>query len=348
MAMRYMDSCDHYDESAYIGLKWTGNVLGGESVPNGRNGRGIAPGAGVIKTLDYQASWVIGFAYNPENTGKWLHSIIYYLSATNVNTMLTLVVEDDGTLSLYGGNNLNLIGNTAGNFSLHQNTWNYFEVKSELSGTMPISVLGTLRVNGVTLIEGTAETGWNATDTLLGLGTANVHGFTGGGTVDSVPICDDFYIAAIDGTGSVNDFAGDLQLGVLFPRADVTMDWTAVGGDTATGWDHVNEQFAEANDDTIYIEDNNAGDKVNFEWQPVSPFTGAIIAVHYGVLNRKDQEGTRTFQQYAQGSYFNGPITSPGDAYDYTFYAMDEDPATSMPWTQDGFNAATFGIKLIS
>ena len=353
MAMRFMDSCDHYDEQEYIALKWTVNVIqSANSVPNGRNGRGVQPGSGIGKTLDYQASWVVGFAYNPGNSLGWAgNGSLYYLSAANNNVVSLLVVESDGTLSVYAGQQGTgtLLGNTAGLFSLNPNTWNYIELKTELTGSTPISATCTLRVNGITMFTANGKTGVNAATTLLGLGTANFHMFIGGGTLDTDPIFDDIYIAAIDGTGSVNDFAGDIALGVLFPTSDLTMAWTAVGGDTATGWDHVNETFAQVNDDTIYIEDNNPGDEANWTWQPVTPFTGSIVAVHYGVLNRKDQEGTRTFMQIAQGvSAGNGPLLSPGDAYCYSFYAMDEDPATSEVWTQDGFNAATFGVKLVS
>ena len=349
MAVQFGDSTDHYDISSYIGLKWTQNILNEAQsavAPTGRGPRAILLKNGISKTLTYQNHWFTGFALyvNTAVTG----AIIYNVSAAGQSsaTMATVRTEDDGTISIVAGNNLTLIANsgTAG-IVLSANTWNYIEVGVTTSGTTPIMVTVTLRLNGVQILTGTASTGVNASATVLGTNQCNAHGFFY--TSSASAYARDFYIADGSGSGSVNGFIGDVALSVLFPRADVLAQWTAVGGSGATLWNHVNPAFPETNDDTIYIEDNNPGDVANFLWEPITPFTGTIPFIHYGVYNRKDAEGTRTFQQTTHAAA-NGPVISAGETYLYNLFAMDQDPATSLPWTQTNFNAAQFGLELVS
>jgi hypothetical protein len=350
MAAQFGDSTLHYDESSYIGLKWTSNILNtAESAvaPAGRGARAILLKNGISKTLTYQATWFVGWAVyvNSPLSG----AVVYNLSAAGSSSavMATVRVEDDGTISILAGNNLNLIANSsASGISLNANTWYYFEVGVALSGTTPITATVTFRLNGTQILTGSASTNVNASGTLLGETKANVHQFFWSSSNSAYAT--DFYIADGSGSGTVNGFIGDMTYQIIFPRADVAgNNWTAVGGSTSTLWDHVNAQFPETNDDTIYIEDDTADDVANFLWEPIATFTGTIPFIHYGVLNRKDAEGTRTMQQTTHGSA-NGPLISAGDTYLYNFFAMDADPATGIAWTQAGFNASQFGLVTVS
>jgi hypothetical protein len=350
MAVQFGDSTDHYDLQSTIPLKWNEAILGSASsavAPPGRGPRAILLKNGIFKTLTYQTKWFTGFALYINNVVSGAN--VYSLSAafSNSATLATLNTQDDGTLSIFAGNSLNLIGNSASvGLTLFADVWNYIEIGVTLSGTTPIMATVTLRVNGIQILTGTASTGVNAASTLIGTNQANVHAYTFNTTAGSA-YARDFYIADGSGAGSVNGFIGDIALSALFPRADVTMAWTAVGGTGSTGWNHVNPQFPETNDDTIYIEDDNPTDVANFLWQPITPFTGTIPFIHYGVYHRKDAEGTRTFQQTTHG-VANGPSISPGDSYQYNFFAMDQDPATTLPWTQANFNASQFGLVITS
>jgi hypothetical protein len=350
MAAQFGDSTLHYDESSYIGLKWTANIINGAQsavAPAGRSTRAILLNNGISKTLTYQSSWFVGWAVyvNSPLAG----AIVYNLSAARSSsaTLATVRVEDDGTISILAGNNLNLIANSsASGIALNANTWYYFEVGVQLTGTAPIMATVTFRLNGVQILTGTASTNVDAANTLLQETKANTHQLFWSSSNSAYAT--DFYIADGSGSGSVNTFIGDMMYQLIFPRADVAgNNWTAVGGVTSTLWDHVNDQFPETNDDTIYIESDTPTDVANFLWEPINPFTGTIPFIHYGVLNRKDAEGTRTMQQTTHG-VANGPLISSGDTYLYNFFAMDQDPATGIPWTQAGFNASQFGLVLVS
>jgi hypothetical protein len=348
MAVQFGDSTDHYDLQSDIGLKWTQNILDAATniaAPPGRGTRAILLKNGVSKTCTYQTVWFTGFALyvNTAVSGATVYALSAAGSASA--TLAVMRMENDGTLSILAGNALNLIANSGAGTIINANTWNYFEVGVTLSGTTPIMATVTLRVNGIQILTGTASTGVNASGTLLGTNQANTHSYFYNSVASAA--MRDVYIADGSGAGSVNGFIGDIALSTLFPRADVLAQWTAVGGVGSTLWNHVNPQFPETNDDTIYIEDNNNGDVANFLWQPIAPFSGTIPFIHYGVYNRKDAQGSRNFRQTTH-AVANGPTVSPGDSYRYDFFAMDQDPATSLPWTQANFNASQFGLVVTS
>lgn len=352
MAMRFMDSVDHYDLAADITSKWSINpTISATITTAGRNGQGLVIGGSLGKTLDYQSGWVVGAAWRFTSPQGFSQSPIYQLMAANQSAgiLVQMVMEADGSLSVWAGQRGagTLIGNTA-NISppliIATNRWYYIEIKSSLSGSPTISASVTLRVNGVTILSGSASTNILVSSTLTNQAKGNFHAFAGD-SANGQTIIDDIYIADMSGTGAINDFAGDLKISVLYPASDDTFTWTAVGGTTSSGFDHVNATFPETNDDTIYIKSTSTGAVADFFWQQLSTFTGTIVAVHYGIYARKDDEGSREFQPTIHGSA-TGSVVAPGDTYLYYFNAYDEDPATGVPWTLSGFNATDFGVKI--
>lgn len=346
MAMQFMDSTDHYSTFTDIDQKWTFN--GGASItnspPSGRGTQALNLGnQGVAKTLTYQSGWVTGFAVNV--SGAISAGPFYKLSAANDTPISQCWIESDGSISLYSGNKSTLIFNTGTGtpaFFMQSFAWYYVEVKSAITGTTPMAVTMNLRVNGIPLGSGSASVGTNASATLIGIAQANYHQYEGP-VLSGTAFMRDIYIADLSGSGSVNDFTGDLKIAVVYTTANSTFaGWTAVG--SGTGWNTVNPQFPENNGTGTYIVDQGgSGNVANFLWQPVSTFTGGIVAVHFGVYARKDDEGSREFQHTVHGST-QGTMISPGDSYLYYFIALDQDPATGVPWTQSGFDSSSFGV----
>lgn len=348
MSMVFMDGCDHYDQNSTIELKWTVNN-GCTSLPGGRNGRCISIGAGFVgKTLQYSQGWVVGFAANFQTTVGWGGEAQLYEVFHAGDTRLGWIsVETDATITLHAGNQV--IGNSGmgpdgSTFSFHPVSWYYIEIKTNLGSSSEGTVLVDIvvRVNGVIVVSGSGDSLIPINTLLLNVPSANFHRFSAGGVVDGTMLLDDLGIATTIG-GSVTDFFGDIKLGALFPRQDEQTDW--VPTPSGPSFSCVNEPFPDG--DTSYISSFTPGEQDNFDWQPVSTFIGTIVAVHYGVYARKDDEGSRSFQLTCNGLNV-GPVFSPGDTYVYYFFCMDEDPTTGVPWTQDGFNATTFGVNLIS
>jgi hypothetical protein len=344
----------HYDRQTpvaqpdYISLKWTQNIIDGVNWAGlvGRTAGALNLGIqGVGKTVQYSSSVVIGAAWNFVGDEGPSKNNIYSFSAANETTLGELWLESDFTLSLYGGGHQNLIANSGSGsppLTLKGNVYYYIEVKCTVfdNDPLPMTITMDLHVNGVEVCNGTGSVGQTAADTLLGIAKGNYHTFRAGAVSGATYLCD-LYIADLTAGGILSNFAGDISIATVFPRADVTMNWTPVGG--ASGTACVNPQYPETNDDTIYIKDNNPGDVANFDWQPIPAFTGTIIGVHYGIFNKKDGESTRSIQQTTEGTP-NGPILYPSDQYRYDFFGMDADPGTGAAWTQSGFNSATFGV----
>lgn len=352
--VQFLDSCDHYDETSYISLKWNVPGFGTSSTSAGRNGRGISfnNSGGLGKSLTHQSGWVFGWAINIGFTeGAVGEGSFYQASHAGDTNLFTIFSEGDGSVSLYAGNGRHaLIQNSGTNgFFLKSGIWYWFDCKFSITNGMTMQVTATFRVNTQVWCSGSGDTGIASSSLLLQTPTTNFHQFFNPSGVTNI---DDIVIADMSGSGSVNDFFGDTMLSALFPRADVTANWTAVGGSTSTMWDHVNDQFAETNDDTIYIKSDTVAQDANMQWQPTSvPAGGSIVAVHYGCLARKDAEGSRSFEQTVgpTGAFEQvGPTWYPGDSYSYFFFAMDEDPGTSLPWTASGFNSTDFGVQLVS
>lgn len=351
MAMQFMDGVGHYDQVGDITAKWTVSILNGVSVTTG-GGRdtGLSPNnvlalsQGIGKTLTYQSGWVCGWAVNFNSNRGWSAGGHYTLSAANETTLAEVWIESDGSISLYGGNHQVLLGNSGTAsvpFNFVTQRWYYFEVKTQLSGSTPILATMTVRVNGIPIISGTGSTGVNASQTLLGSAAGNFHSIFN--VTQGTTSIQDIYIADLSGAGSVNDFAGDIKIETIFTTANTTFaGWSAVG--TGTGWNTINPQYPEINGSSTYIIDaGGTGNIANFLWQPVATFTGNIVAVHYGIYGRKDDQGTREFQHTVHGST-QGTVISPGDTYQYYFLALDQDPATGLPWTQANFDTSAFGV----
>jgi len=358
LMIAFCDGGDHYDQDAYMMLKWNVNEGGAHSVAAGREGRGFRGGLGLGKTLYYQSAWVVGFAgyiSGPSSGWSVTSGLIYECSATNEVPLFQVFIGNDKSLNLGapGGT-----WATSGPNFLSANVWNYYEFKFSFSNggppLFPIIGSATARLNSdpVTDFSGSGVTGHYISDTLLGIPEANFHKLIEpGGNLGFIN--DDLYIADQSGVGSVNDFAGlksppalvpGIVLGALFPISDVsTGGWTQVGGPGGL-WAAMNDQFAETNDDSIYINANTTGNAWRCKFATANPLY-QISCVHYGNFNRKTGESSRSVQQSIRGNP-RGNAWQPTDTYKYDFNAYDQDPMTGAPWTIANFDAADFGLGI--
>lgn len=341
MALRFGDSFEPYASGNLLQM-WT--LGSGSIIPGGRNGQGLQVGAGasIQKTLDYQSTWILGFAVNFGTVG--FNTSLCFFGAPFTShvgaTLAVVTIENDGTVSAYGGTT-HLIGNSAGTLVLHANTWYYFEVKVTYSGSSPISVTTVVKVNGQTIINGTAITGINSTDLIIQDAKSDYFGISGLSGFGNT-IFDDVYIC--DGTGIVNnDFLGDIKILAVYPITDETTQWTPIGG--VSHFSLVNEHPPD--DDTTYIESNTVGQIDDFLFQPISTFSGTVPGVLYSIYARKDDEGTRSIKHTVSGA---PPVGVPeiflSDLYVYTKVPFDTDPDGG-GWTVGAFNVKHFGVKLI-
>ena len=354
--MEFMDSFDHYNTSDELVTKWTS--ANGATIGAGRNGQGLILGSGyTFKSLSLQNTWIVGFAFNLDiATGFGPMSVMYQIS--NVGTVIgSMAIDSDGSISFWAGNGFNnLIASTltppsGPPFYIQPRTWYYFEIEWTIGSGTNLVVGAELKINNVTKAIGSKASGVDGTGLLIPNSGANVHAWSTPDVFGSL-IIDDLNIKNANGAYN-NTFIGDIKIGVLFPRADVTTGWTGlVGGNQ---YSQINSQFPLGDASYVYATSNPLTPSTpydNFNWQPVSPFLGSIVAVQYLVWARKDDEGTREIQQFygTPGNVAPGalsPVWSLGDTYLYYYYDMDVNPSTTLPWVQADFNASQFGFQLV-
>jgi hypothetical protein len=194
-----------------------------------------------------------------------------------------------------------------------------------------------LRLNGETIAS---DTGIDTQE-----GSSNYHAAVGLHSVSHGPVFDDFYVC--DGTGSKNnDFLGIVKAVPIFPSAEHTIEWeTMVGGSDHA--DAVAEQ--EPDDDTSYIEDDDAGDKDIFEYGDITDSLVSIDGLMLHTLCRETDATTFDIIQivrsggteYDQASQLVGS-SSFVNRYDL----LESDPDTGIDWTKTGINSAQFGVKV--
>jgi hypothetical protein len=347
MGTAFADSTDHYRVTNDISLKWTENVISSArigTIPDGSGKNGLSVSSGVGKTLAYSNSWCVGFRLYFDSAAGWGgQGVLYICSAANDTPLGVVTVAHDGTINLWAGNQNVLIGNSSSaGFSFHGNTSYYVEIATATSGgsiSTNITTTMSLAVNGVTLISGaTGNAGVNWSQTLLGTNQANYHQFQDGNIVNGKAWVRDLYIAHDTGA-----FYGDIGLGADFPDSDVTTTGFSTVGGTGGFFNHVNPQYPDINDDTIYIQASIAGSEAYFLFTSLA-VSETIPFVHLGCYHKKDAEGTRTFRLTMNGVEVS-PTISPGDDYRYDFFPLDADP-NGNPWTIAVFNATSFGVKI--
>jgi len=194
-----------------------------------------------------------------------------------------------------------------------------------------------LRLNGETIAS---DTGVNTQE-----GTSNYYASVSLDSLHRKARFDDFYIC--DGTGSKNnDFLGLVKVVPIFPESEHTVEWeTMIGGSNHA--DAVAEVTPD--DDTSYIEDDDAGDKDIFEYGDI---TDSLVSVDGLILHTICRETDATSFDIIQ------IVRSGGSEYDQTSQAvgsssyvnrydiLESDPDTGLDWTKTGINSSQFGVKV--
>ena len=341
--LKYCDSFDHYTS---LLSKWTQIFAASISGAAGRNGNGLllSGGGSVLKTLGLQSAFVIGFAYRINTTGT-PSGTPYILSAVNTSrglaTVCQLSILPDNTLAMYAGNSVLIFNPKTFVFSI--GTWNYIELTINLTagGGGNVNVAAVLHVNGQSIASGNADAALATTFLLSNSNQANVHSFsacvvTGSCNIDDIYICDQ--------SGGVNNtFLGDVKIGCIFPRQDVTTQWTPSSG--MAHFSLVNEHVPD--DDTTYVYDNNIGDKDTYYFDNVSAFSGQIQGAQLCIYARKNDEGSRALRDIANaGAFVGANDIYLGDTYSYHTVPYDTNPAGGGAFTPANINATDFGVKL--
>jgi hypothetical protein len=337
MALRFCDSFDHYDTAHLIG-KWTlfpssssDATIGTTSARNGGQALAVTR-SGVAKTVDNISTWIVGGAFNWTAYGGGV-SLINVITATT-----NWAIQGDGTIKVSGpGGSL---GQTNPIDAISLNKYYYVEMKTVLhssTGSVEIRINGQSKLT----VSGVNTAAANNADVV------NVSG-PGGGVICYV---DDFYVC--DGSGSNNNFLGDVQIGILKPRAEGDkLEWVPNGTGTVH-FSRVNE--TPPDDDTSYVSSTMTGTSTTgpsdlYLFDTVST-TRLVLGVQTNIFARKDDEGNRAISVLTS----NASTISQGDptgryvnlTYIDYLNQFDVNPIGSGTWSPTVMNTMQWGVEVV-
>lgn len=340
--LRFIDGFDHYTTAAAYAYKYnaytttltpsTGRRSGSNAARFGNYG-----GDYLLKTLDDQATWIVGFAYKRDYASNDEKPILQLRDNTGEVQVALCMHGIDGLLRLWRGDQKTLLATST--VALPTGSWNYIELKTfinDTTGTME------LRVNGVTVATYTGDTKYSST-----IGTARSIWLSGGvysssyyGWIDDLYICDD------QGTAN-KGFLGDVRIDTIYPTgAGSQTDFTPVG--TGNNWDNVNDTNPDG--DTGYNASEVVGDTDLFAFSDLPSISGTIFGVQANLNARKDDAGTGGMKPviYLASTEYEGTEKAMSDSYFDHTTIWELNPNTAVAWTQSDINGAEFGYKVAS
>ena len=331
--LRFIESFDHIS-AATTTPKWDAAPL--LNAVTKRTGiQSARTSTALNKTLDSQATWVIGFAWY--TTGWVARDILRLLDTATIH--VTLAMNAAGALIVTrNGTQLAISPNAA----VSINTWHWIEAKFTIADAPNGS--WQVKVDGVdAIVAGTGDTrnGGNASANKINFYDAVAYD----GYVDDVVMQD-----GQDGTATqgapFNDFLGDclVRCGVVTGDG-ANQQFTPLGG--GTHFSEVDE--IPPDEDTSYNSDAVAGHKDTYT-HAASGVTGTPLAVQVCSRVKKDDAGLRTARSIIKSgaSYGNGVTRATAAGYETWSDIFALDPDTGLPWSKAAIDASEIGLEVIA
>jgi hypothetical protein len=278
---------------------------------------------------------VVGFAFYMTTEAGYLR--VYTDNGFSyLDAQWSVALQADRKISFWRGDSdtLGTLIDTTASPVIVASSWNFIEVKVLCSDTGTY----TVKCNGVTVLNGSADTQNEPTPSLTGLAVSAPSG-TG---------IDDLYV--LDGTGTANnDFLGDCKVECLIPQIG---NGAHIGLTCSTGSDHgalVDER--PANDDTDYNFGTTPGVKDTYTFTDVTT-VGTIKAVQVSARAKKTDTATKELAIVTRIGGVDAPdgATQAVAATTYGQYQQiwEKRPTDNGDWTITDINGAEFGVKIVT
>lgn len=343
MALRFMDSFNHYTSSADFLLKWTTNSSSTISAGNGRFATGCLRftnfNQGATKSIDAQGTWIIGFSLKLSALPSATVRLFKWMDAGS--TQMEMKIQSTGAIQVMR-NGTAVTGGTSVN-TMTAGVWYHIEWKTKFLDSISSGDCA-VRVNGTEWLTVSA-----AQDTKA---TANT-------TADSFGFCADFNEArtidvsdlyVLDGTGSSNnDYVGDCRVEALFPNGDGTYSqFTGSDGNSANNSLLVDETAP--NGDTDYVESSTATQIDTYSMADLSSTPNNVRGTQTVLYARKTDAGTRQMAALMRiaATDYAGATHDLGSSFQMHMHCRDVSPNTGIAFTASEINAIEAGPKLIA
>lgn len=344
MSLRFIDGANGYD-TAQVLRKWTSSVGTGTTTVNATSGRRSGPGLRfanwdrqLIKTLDNQSTWIIGFGFRCSALPVGVRRGICALIVEGVGHQCSIAINNFGQIEALrdwppSGNVL-----ATSTATITANTYTYIEVKYVIHNTV-----GSIEVrkDGVTIIDVSNVDTQAAAVTYANQIQLMVTSSAEAVTVDY----DDIYVC--DATGIINNnFLGDLRVDAVFPNAvgNSSMFTPSAG----VNWQNVDDDPAD--DDVTYNSASGTGAIDTYAFPDIAPTVGTVHGLVSYLTMKKDEAAVHTAQAVIRRGSTNYPSTHKTLTTSYAMYqeVHETDPSTLAQWTIANVNAAEFGLELVS
>lgn len=345
MAMRFMDSFDHYTSTER--LKKYDYMNNGPAIVAGvgRNGtagmQSVAQNGGnnnIGITFDNQPTWIVGFSVELDGWPTAQTSLVRIrdgaLSGTEqmsveVTTLGHLAVARGGTIIATGPSVLSLsvahhiqfkttINNTTGSYELRFNS----VTELSASGT-DTQQSGNAFANSIELGKDGGSAVWN---------------------FDDFWICDGVD-SGVSGAPN-NDFLGDLRIQYRAPSGNGNSSgMTGSDGNSTDNYLLVDESAP--NGDTDYVAGDSVGDKDTYAIQDLTPTAGTVYGVQVLSWARKTDAGARSICNVVRSASVEEDSPDYSLAIDYDYYRdLRQDDPSNNQWTISAVNAMEAGTKV--
>lgn len=343
MVCRFIDGFDYYS-TADLNRKWTfvgssatvvsspiRTGVGGLQITNS-NSFGM-----ISKTLDDQASWVVGFAFRIGSLSG-VDVIVQFIDVATVQCGLRRL--GDGTLQVTRGEST-AVANGTSVAAIAIGIWYYIEMKVTISDSIGSNTC-EVYLNGANIITVDAAEDLKATANA----SADVIMFQSRSSTGT-NLFDDLYI--FDGTGAENnDVIGDVKVQAHYPDTNgTTSDFLGSDADSVDNYLLVDE--VDTDDDSTYVESNTPGDIDLYEVDDFADTPSAIHAVQINAVSKKVDAGGRTMRivtRPVSTNIFGASINPSAASYVNETQVYDLDPEVSSAWTESTFNDTEFGIEV--
>lgn len=335
MALRFMDSFDHYTVALD---KWdteSGAKPANIDTTVGRfvNGSLLLGGASfsgfLTKDISTQNEYIAGFAVLfPSDC---LFDVIFATAGGSKVAEITLTAPDIQLKNAAGST----VATAAS--SITAATWQFVEFRVKQSPT-----LGEIecRVNNVTVASAINQ---NMGSTAISQIRIEAH------ATSAVVNIDDLYVLDTTGSAPQNTFIGDSRITVLRPKANGNdNNFTPTGA--STNFEAVDDALQDG--DATFVEAGQLGAKEDynqFDFTDLGISPGTIFSTQVVNCAKKTDAGALRYkdQMVIAGTVFSSTeVTANSSLYKMSTFLNDVDPSDSAAWTEAKIAAAGSGIEI--
>lgn len=338
MALKWVEGWDQYGTTVTataVGLQARYPVATVAANPIVRAGRlfgqSISNSNGVSNTklmtpnLGNMATVIVGSAFYFDN--DFSDRLIVLWEDDGATEGFNVRLTSSGTLQAYRGNSLLATSGAV----ISEDTWYYLEMKVTVANSGSYEI----RVNGVNVLSGSADTRAGATNDYANRVEFYIR-------INNNTFIDDTYICDASGSDN-NDFLGDSRVETLYPTADgSSSDFTP-----STGMDNyamVDDESGGLDSDSTYVESSTTNHRDTYTFTDLTTIN-LIRGIQFTAIARKtdvtDYDLEPVLDTTAQAA-----VTVNDTNYAQFSQIYENNPDTAAAWLDSEINGSEFGYEV--